>query len=64
MDAVGHPYVVDCRTWFGARFAARREGPMLHDEFGDLYWEYKGAVLRRDAPVKKKRTAKVKLKRR
>jgi hypothetical protein len=37
---------------------------MLHDEFGDLYWEYKGAVLRRDAPVKKKRTAKVKLKRR
>jgi hypothetical protein len=64
MDAVGHPYVVDCRTWLGARFAARGEGPMLHDEFGDLYWQYKDATLRSPASGRKKRTAKAKPKRR
>ena len=46
MDAVGHPYTVQTKRWYGASFAERREGPMLHDEFGDLYWEYKRATSR------------------
>jgi hypothetical protein len=63
MDAVGHPYVVDCKNWFGARFAARREGPMLHDEFGDLYWKYKDSVLAGETSAKRKRAARAKAKR-
>ena len=31
MDAVGHPHVVPAKRWQGASFAARKEGPMLHD---------------------------------
>jgi len=47
MDAVGDPTVVPSRRWFGASFTVRREGPMLHDEFGDLYWEFKRAMARK-----------------
>ena len=54
MDAVGHPYAVQTKRWYGASFAERREGPMLHDEFGDLYWEYKRATSRAQAPERKR----------
>jgi len=47
MDAVGEPTVVPSKRWSGASFAVREEGPMLHDEFGDLYWEFKRAVTRK-----------------
>jgi hypothetical protein len=53
MDAVGHPEVVRSRTWLGARFTAREEGDMLHDQLDQHYWKYKAAA-RTSARVKPK----------
>jgi len=58
MDAVGDPCTVPTKRWSGASFAERREGPMLHDEFGDLYWEYKRATMREHAPERKRKQPK------
>jgi hypothetical protein len=55
MDAVGHSYAVPTKRWHGASFTERKEGPMLHDEFGDLYWVYKRSSARANAPEGKKR---------
>lgn len=57
MDAVGHPYATPTKQWLGASFAERKEGPMLHDEFWALYWEYKRAMTPRQ-PAKEAGPAK------
>jgi hypothetical protein len=58
MDAVGHPYATPTKHWLGASFAERKDGPMLHDEFGALYWDYKRAIARESPPKKNSKRAK------
>jgi hypothetical protein len=53
MDGVGHPYATPTKHWQGASFAARKEGPLLHDEFGALYWEYKRSLTPEPSSKKK-----------
>jgi hypothetical protein len=54
MDAVGDPHVVSCERWSGASFTELKEGPMLHDDFGDARWEFERATERRDVPARKR----------
>jgi hypothetical protein len=45
LDAVGDPELTKLKSWGGARFEYRRkEGPMLHDEIGGLYDEFRKKV--------------------
>jgi hypothetical protein len=44
VDGVGDPEFVEVHNWFGAaigRKGPRKHYPMLHDEFGELYWRYR-----------------------
>jgi hypothetical protein len=54
MDAVAHP--ARAKQWYGASFAERREGPMLHDAFGDLHREYQRVKSRAQASRKKRKS--------
>jgi hypothetical protein len=42
MDSVEDPKLTQLNHWGGARFMySRKEGPMLHDEIGNAYYEFR-----------------------
>jgi hypothetical protein len=42
LDSVADPELTSVERWRGARFVSpRKEGPMLHDELGDSFYEYR-----------------------
>jgi hypothetical protein len=42
LDSVADPELTPVKNWNGARFVApRKEGPMLHDEIAEMFWEYR-----------------------
>ena len=44
LDSGSDPTLTRLKHWSGARFVApRKEGPMLHDDFGSAYYDYLAA---------------------
>jgi len=40
LDGVTAPYVIEVPDWTGAPLSTSEDGPMLHDEFLETYWDY------------------------
>jgi hypothetical protein len=40
LDGVTAPYVIEIPDWTGGVLGTSEDGPMLHDEFFDTYWDY------------------------
>ena len=40
LDGVTVPAVMETSDWVGGALETSENGPMLHDEFFDTYWDY------------------------
>ena len=40
LDGVTEPYVIEVPDWTGGALGTGEDGPMLHDEFLETYWDY------------------------